>query len=140
MAVLDQDKVDRIKQHLRLHPRGLSISDLTLKLKVNRNLIAKYLDMLLISGQVEMEIIGAAKVYYLSHRVPISAMLEFSTDFVIVVDAGQRVIQVNEPVLNLLQEKREALVGKKPAKSGILSLASSRNRIRLKSGIQLLKR
>ncbi|MCK9593617.1 MAG: PAS domain-containing protein [Methanoregula sp.] len=113
MAVLDQNKVDTIKQHLRSHPRGLSISDLTAKLNVNRNLIAKYLDMLLISGQVEMETIGAAKVYFLSHRVPISAMLEFSSEYVIVLNAEQRVIQVNEPVLKLLNEKRDAFVGKK---------------------------
>jgi PAS domain S-box-containing protein len=80
---------------------------------MNRNQVAKYLDMLLISGQVEMQIIGAAKVYFLSHRVPISAMLEFSTDYVVVVDTEQRVIQVNEPVLKLLNKKRESLIGKK---------------------------
>jgi PAS domain S-box-containing protein len=40
-------------------------------------------------------------------------MLEFSTDYIVVADAEQRVIQVNEPVLKLIQEKREALVGKK---------------------------
>jgi PAS domain S-box-containing protein len=113
MAVLDQERVNAIKQCLRSQPRGLSISDLTSRLNTNRNLVAKYLDMLLISGQVEMQVMGAAKVYYLSHRVPISAMLEFSSDYVIVLNAEQRVIQVNEPVLKLLNEKRETLVGKK---------------------------
>ena len=67
--------------------------------------MARYLDMLLISGQVEMQVIGAAKVYFLSHRVPISAMLEFSSDYVIVLDTEQRIIQVNEKVLSLLLEK-----------------------------------
>jgi len=113
MAVLDQVRVDTIKQNLRWHPRGLTISDLTSKLNLNRNLVAKYLDMLLISGQVEMQVMGAAKVYFLSRRVPISAILEFSSDYVIVLNAEQRVIQVNEPVLELLHEKREGLVGKK---------------------------
>jgi PAS domain S-box-containing protein len=113
MAVLDQERVDIIKQYLRWHPRGMTISDLTSKLNLNRNLVAKYLDMLLISGQVEMQTIGAAKVYFVSRRVPISAMLEFSSDYVIVLDTEQRVIQVNEPVLKLLNEKREALIGKK---------------------------
>jgi PAS domain S-box-containing protein len=69
--------------------------------------------MLLISGQVEMLVIGAAKVYFLSHRVPISAMLEFSSDYVIVLDTDQRIIQVNEPVLTLLHEPRASLIGKK---------------------------
>src|SRR4030043_1529290 len=107
MGVLDQEKVDRIKRLLKWHSRGMTISDLASEMKINRNLVAKYLDMLLISGQVEMQVIGAAKVYFLSHRVPISAMLEFSTDYVIVLDAEQKIIQVNERVLALLSEKRE---------------------------------
>ena len=112
MPVLDQAIVDSIKWNLRSHKRGMTISDLALKIKLNRNLVAKYLDMLLISGQVEMQVMGAAKVYFLSHRVPISAMLEFSSDYVIVLDAEQKIIQVNERVLALLSEKRETLVGK----------------------------
>jgi PAS domain S-box-containing protein len=113
MVVLDQERVDILKKHLRWNPRGLTISDLASKMDLNRNLVAKYLDMLLVSGQVEMEVLGTAKVYFLSHRVPISAMLEFSSDYVIMLDSEQRVIQVNEPVLKLLDEKRESLVGKK---------------------------
>ncbi len=113
MSILDREKVDKIKQYIRCYPRGMTISALSSKMKMNRNLIAKYLDMLLISGQLEMQTLGTAKVYFLSHRVPISAMLEFSSDYVVVLDTEQRVIQVNEPVLKLLNEKREALVGKK---------------------------
>ncbi len=113
MAVLEQEKVDAIKQHLRSNPRGLTISDLASKVIMNRNLVAKYLDMLLISGQVEMLVLGAAKVYFLSHRVPISAMLEFSSDHVILLDTDQRVIQVNEPVLPFCSEQRQSLIGKK---------------------------
>ena len=75
--------------------------------------MARYLDMLLISGQVEMLVMGAAKVYFLSHRVPISAMLEFSSDYIIVLDPEQRILQVNEPVLTLLGGQRESLIGKK---------------------------
>jgi PAS domain S-box-containing protein len=113
MPVLDQNIVDSIKRHLRSHKRGMTISDLSSKIKLNRNLMAKYLDMLLISGQVEVQVMGAAKVYFLSHRVPISAMLEFSSDYVIILDAEQKIIQVNEPVLTLLFKRREEVVGKK---------------------------
>ncbi len=56
MAVLDPEKVDGIKQLLRWNPRGLTISVLSSRLKMNRNLVAKYLDVLLATGQVEMEI------------------------------------------------------------------------------------
>jgi PAS domain S-box-containing protein len=112
MAVLDQGKVDRIKHLLKMHPKGLTISDLSSKTKMNRNLMAKYLDMLLISGQVEMNTIGSAKVFHLSHLIPISAMLEFSSDLVIMLDDQQRILQVNEPVLALLSTQKENLLGK----------------------------
>jgi PAS domain S-box-containing protein len=112
MGVLDQGKVDRIKHLLKMHPKGLTISDLSSKMKMNRNLMAKYLDMLLISGQVEMNTIGSAKVYHLSHLIPISAMLEFSSDLVIMLDDQQRILQVNVPVLSLLKTNKEGLLGR----------------------------
>ncbi|MDD1719007.1 MAG: PAS domain S-box protein, partial [Methanoregulaceae archaeon] len=112
MGVLDQEKVDRIKRILKWHPRGITISDLSSEMKMNRNLVAKYLDMLLISGQVEVQAFGAAKVYFLSRRVPISALLEFSSDLVIVVDSDNRILQVNERVPLLLGEPRDVFIGK----------------------------
>src|SRR5208283_3968898 len=111
MAVIDQERVNRIKQVLKWNPRGMTISDLTKKLQINRNLIAKNLDMLVISGQVEMQPVGAAKVYFLSQRVPVSSMLEFSSDLVIMIDRDQKIIFVNEQVPALLDMHREALVG-----------------------------
>ena len=112
MPVFDQDIVNRLKQILKWQPRGITISELAAKMEINRNLIAKYLDILLISGQVEMQVIGAAKVYFLSHRVPISSILEFSSDMVMVLDSARTIIQVNEPLLAQLHEKKEALAGR----------------------------
>jgi PAS domain S-box-containing protein len=112
MGILDQDKVDKIKRVLKWHQRGMTISDLASEMKINRNLVAKYLDMLLIAGQVEMQVIGAAKVFFLSRRVPISALLEFSSDMVIVFDSDQRILQVNEQVPLLLETGKDTLIGK----------------------------
>jgi PAS domain S-box-containing protein len=110
MGVLKEERVDRIKKLLKWNPRGMTISDISSRTGMNRNLVSRYLDMLLISGQVEMSVIGAAKVYYLSYRVPISAMLEFSSDMVIVLDSGGKILMVNEPVLALLRQDRDAIV------------------------------
>ena len=111
MAVIDQERVNRIKQVLKWNPRGMTISDLTKKMQINRNLIAKNLDMLVISGQVEMQPVGAEKVYFLSQRVPVASMLEFSSDLVIMIDRDERIIFVNEQVPTLLDVQREALIG-----------------------------
>ena len=78
---------------------------------MNRNSVAKYLDLLLVSGQVEMRSYGTAKIYFLSHRVPLSAMLSFSSDLVIIIDSDFRIIQVNENFLTAFSMTREALIG-----------------------------
>lgn len=52
--ILEQEKIARIKNLLKFKPKGMSISDISHSLKMNRNSVAKYLDLLLISGQVEM--------------------------------------------------------------------------------------
>jgi PAS domain S-box-containing protein len=114
MGILDSEKVDKIKRILKWHPRGMTISDLSSEMKMNRNLVAKYLDMLLVSGQVEMQIVGAAKVFFLARRVPISALMEFSKDPVIVIGSDRRILQVNEPVTTLLDMQRDILMRKRP--------------------------
>ena len=94
--ILDQEKISRIKNLLKFKPKGMSISDISHSLKMNRNSVAKYLDLLLVSGQVEMQSYGTAKVYFLSQRVPLSAMLSLASDLVIILDSDFRIIQVNE--------------------------------------------
>ncbi len=108
----DLDEIIEIKKVLKQHPRGLTITDLSHKIRLNRNSVAKYLEILLVSGQVEMRPYGPAKVYYLSQRVPISAMLGFYKDFVLVVDQEMRVVQVNDPFLAFSKKTRDDLIGK----------------------------
>ena len=112
MPVFDQEKVDRIKKIIKWYPRGITISDLATKMEMNRNLVAKYLDILLVAGQVDMQVIGAAKVYFLTNRVPITSILEYSTDMVIILDLEKNIIHVNEPLLLQVNERRENLVGR----------------------------
>ncbi|MDE2443704.1 MAG: hypothetical protein O0X49_04910, partial [Methanocorpusculum sp.] len=40
---------------------------------MNRNSAAKYLGILVTLGQVEMQIVGPARVYHLSSRIPVSS-------------------------------------------------------------------
>ena len=115
--ILDQEKITRIKRLLKSRPKGLTISDISAALKVNRNSVAKYLEILLITGQVEVKVFGNAKVYYISSRVPISSMLRFASELILVLDHEGRITDVNDNFLNFFGWKREDLVG-----SGIKSL------------------
>ena len=89
----------------------MTISALSVKTRMNRNLLAKYLDVLHYSGHLDMQVTGTAKVYFLSPQVPISAMLEFSSDYIVVLDAGLRVLQANGRLLSFLGLERDRVVG-----------------------------
>jgi len=108
---------DHIKEILRANPRGMTISTIADQLKTNRNLVAKYLELLLISGQVEMNTFGPAKVYFLSQRVPLSAMLEIASDSIMVLNRDFRMVQVNDALLKFMDCEKETLLGKDLFKS-----------------------
>lgn len=106
------DALSPLLRVLKEHPRGMSVSDLAAAVGVNRNTVSRYLDVLLVSGQVEMETYGKAKVFYLSQRVPISAMLNFSSDLVLVLDRDRRIIQANDAVCAFAGVERDNIIGK----------------------------
>jgi len=106
-----QETIKKIKNLLRYHRKGLTITDIAQKLHLNRNSTAKYLEILLISGEVILNTYGPAKVYTVSQKMPISAMLKFSADIILLVDNEMRVLDANENALSILGMSREDLVG-----------------------------
>lgn len=56
--VEDGEFLNRIRGLLKIYPRGLTISEISQRLKCNRNSVAKYLEILQISGTVEMQQMG----------------------------------------------------------------------------------
>ncbi len=107
-----QQELVAIKDLLKKNPEGMSVTDISKALKKNKNTIGRYLDILLISGQVDMRAFGMAKVYTLSQRVPLSAMLSYSKELIMVLDDAQRIIDINDNFLNLLQLSRKDTLGK----------------------------
>jgi PAS domain S-box-containing protein len=107
----DQEKFDKIKRILKSNPKGCTIMELSRKLNTNRNSVAKYLEMLLVSGQVEVETFGTAKVYVLSQRIPISTLLDLTTDLIVVLDSDLKIVQTNDNFLSFFGKERKDLVG-----------------------------
>jgi PAS domain S-box-containing protein len=109
---LDQETVSRLLNILRFKQKGATISELSRKTKINRNSVAKYLQLLLISGKVEMQEIGNAKVYSFSHRLPISSLISFSSDFILLINNEGNIIQINEPYLNFFNLSESEIISK----------------------------
>jgi len=107
-----QQELILIKNLLKQNPEGMSVTDIAKALKKNKNTTGRYLDILLISGQVNMRTYGMAKVFTLSQRVPLSAMLSYSKDLIMVLDNESRIIEINDNFLALLHLTRKEAVGK----------------------------
>ncbi len=110
-GVFDREKITRIKTLLKFNPKGLTITEISQRLKLSRISVSKYLDILLISGQVEMKMYGVAKAFFLSTRVPISAMLSFSSDFILILDNNLQILQINDNFLKFLGVEKSILLG-----------------------------
>jgi len=114
-----QKELVRIKGILKENPRGMTVTDISREMKINRNSVAKYLDILLISGHAEMVTFGPAKVFFPSRRIPLSAILNFTLDYLVLLDKELKIVQVNDNLLKLMNIQRGELIGQRIEKSSI---------------------
>jgi PAS domain S-box-containing protein len=73
--------------------------------------VAKYLDVMLISGEVERRTVGRAKLFYPSQRVPVSALLDYSSDYIIVLNNKMVITQINKNFIDLMKIERDEIIG-----------------------------
>ncbi len=111
--VMNQEQISKITKVLRDNSRGMTVTEISKEIGLNRNSVAKYLEVLLISGHVEMRSYGPAKVFFLSQRVPMSALIDFSSDYIIILDRDLKAIQVNDNFLKLTNIERSAILGQR---------------------------
>jgi PAS domain S-box-containing protein len=107
----ESEATPRILKVLKFYPRGITVGDLSKKIRINRNSAAKYLEMLRVGGQVEVRTYGSAKVYSLAQRVPLSAFLCFTKNLILILDEKHRIIQVNDQYLKLIGRLKEEILG-----------------------------
>ena len=106
-----QQEITLIQHILKENPKGMTVTDISRKIKINRNSVAKYLDIMRISGLVEMITFGPAKVYFPAKRVPISDMLNYTSDYVLTFDANMKITMINESFLSFLNADKGNILG-----------------------------
>ncbi|HSQ92762.1 MAG TPA: PAS domain-containing protein, partial [Methanoregula sp.] len=132
---LEQDLAQRIQRILKFQPRGMTITELTRKTGVTRDTVSRQLDILEVSGSVELRTIGAAKVYYSARRVPLSAFLCFTKNLILVLDNHQRIMQVNDQCIKTLNRAKEDLIGR-TLKEAAVPVVSDPEAIRVIQSVQ----
>ncbi len=108
---LEQDPTTRLLNLLRFKARGMTITEISRATKMNRNSVSKYLQMLLVSGHVTVENVGNAKVYSLSRRIPLATVLSYSSDLMVILNAGGNIIQINDRFLRFIGRTRNDVLG-----------------------------
>ncbi len=90
------DEESRIKDVLREQPLGMNIKEIAGAVGMSRNSVAKYLDVLTATGHLDVRQIGNAKLYYLSHRVPVQNLLQLTAEMIVVLDRTLRIVQASD--------------------------------------------
>jgi len=108
----NHEGLTKILKILKQNPRGMSVTQITEIVGMNRITVGHYLDILRTSGEVDLETYGQSKVYFISHRVPISAMMNLSSDYVIVLNNTLKIVQVNSNIISLLHCRKEEIIDK----------------------------
>jgi len=116
-------ELSKIKNFLRGGTKGYTVTEISHAIDINRNSVAKYLDVLCISGAVELKVIGSAKIYSLTKRIPVSSILSLSSEFIFVLDDDFVIQYVNERVLDFEGKSTDDIVGKPVAQAGLLLLS-----------------
>ena len=106
----NHEGLTKILEILKDNPRGMSVTQITEIIGMNRITVGHYLDILRTSGEVDMETYGQSKVYFISHRVPISAMMNLSSDYVIVLNNTLKIVQVNNNIISLLHRSKDEII------------------------------
>lgn len=107
----ESDIEHRILQSLRFKPRGMTITEIAKKTGITRNSISKHLHFMQVTGQVDVQAVGNAKMYSIAQRVPLSAFLVFTRNMILVLDSRLNIVQCNNQFLTFANARKEDLVG-----------------------------
>ena len=102
----------KILEILKKSPHGMSITEIARIINKNKHSVGRYLEVLQVSGQVEMRMFGKAKVFSAATRIPLDLLMNFSREFILILDSDNRVLHVNNYFLNLIKITRDAIIGK----------------------------
>jgi PAS domain S-box-containing protein len=107
----ETDEETRIKDVLRDQPLGMNIKEIAAAIGMSRNSVAKYLDVLTATGHLDVRLLGNAKLYYLSHRIPAQDLLQITREMIVMLDDHLRIVQASDSFTAFLRCGHEQVAG-----------------------------
>ena len=106
------DEISAIRKMLSEHPEGLTIRSISALLGMNRNSVAKYLEMLQMQGGLTLKRSGPSKIYCLADKLPAAAVIKLTKSHVIIFNQELTVADVNDSFTDLLKISKKEIIGK----------------------------
>jgi len=100
----NSDKLIRILEVIREDQRGVTISQLSETLDINRNTIRKYTMVLAAAGYIEARSCGHTKIYNISDRIPANAVIENMFEGLLVLNRRDEINYYNEAMENIIEK------------------------------------
>lgn len=107
----DRGDIDRIRELLLLHPKGLTIEEVAQELGINRSTASKYLNSLVFSGAATIRKLGPAKLFYLREHLPLKHLINCTNDCILILDSDMVIQEINENALLLFDTAPEKIMG-----------------------------
>ncbi|MFA5213399.1 MAG: PAS domain S-box protein, partial [Methanoregula sp.] len=117
--MVNDSVISQIHTALKSNPEGLSITELSKMLKVHRNSMTRYLDVLALGGRVEAHQQGQKKIYISSNRIPYSLISCLNHHYMLALDSELNIVDIN-PMLKQALPRKDAVIVGEPASSSDL--------------------
>jgi PAS domain S-box-containing protein len=104
--------ISRISDFLRENRDGMTISEISTGLSMSRNTIGKYIEMMFLSGMVDVRTVGKAKIFFLSKRIPVTTLLNYLSSAVIQTDDRYYIQSANISAAELLDTDLTQMTGR----------------------------
>lgn len=109
MAETHSDHLDTLHRLLQKHPEGLSITQITRAVGINRNSVARYMDVLESEGRARARPIGPAKLYTASRDLPKNIQIDLFKRAMDQASCGITIADANAPDMPLVYVNAEFL-------------------------------
>lgn len=107
-------EVERIQELLKKSPEGLSIKEISALLEMNRNSVAKYLDILQAQGSATTRRVGTSKIFHFSRRLPEQAIRRFCTRPYLILDQNLEVKDANDHFMEYFHPRKVSPASLRP--------------------------
>ncbi len=107
-----RDEYIKIRELLRKHPNGMSVTEVAQALGKNKHSTGRYLDGMYAAGLLEMRMFGKAKIYSPAYRVPLASLISKMNERIMILDSDLRLLVINDACLELMGKQSGDLVGR----------------------------